>query len=87
MKNISPLYKFSLKAEGGTNSINRKCNPLRRSCGSSARNAGEWATCPMRAGELEDENWRLCSPTVVRGVAGELEDESCRRRSTTVYAE
>ena len=32
-----------LKAEGGTNSVNRKCNPLRRSCTSSARNAGESA--------------------------------------------
>ena len=35
MKSISPLYKFS--AEGGTNSVNGKCNPLRRSCVSSAR--------------------------------------------------
>ena len=49
MKNISPLYKFSLKAEGGTNSVNRKCNPLRRSCASRERNAGESATCPVRA--------------------------------------
>ena len=49
MKNIPPLYKFSLKAEGGTNSVNRKCNPLRRSCVSSARNAGESAICPGRA--------------------------------------
>ena len=49
MKSISPLYKFSLKAEGGTNSVNRKCNPLRRSCVSSVRNAGESAICPMRA--------------------------------------
>ena len=32
-----------LKAEGGTNSVNRKCNPLRRSCVSCARNAGESA--------------------------------------------
>ena len=32
-----------LKAERGTNSINRKCNPLRRSCVSCARNAGESA--------------------------------------------
>ena len=32
-----------LKAEGGTNSVNRKCNPLRRSCVSRARNAGESA--------------------------------------------
>ena len=48
MKNIS-IYKFSLKAEGGTNSVNRKCNPLRRSCVSSARNAGESAICPVCA--------------------------------------
>ena len=33
-------------------------NPLRRSCASSARNAGE--------------HWRLCSTTLVRGVSGEL---------------
>ena len=38
-----------LKAECGTNSVNRKCNPLRRSCVSSARNAGESAICPVRA--------------------------------------
>ena len=38
-----------LKAEGGTNSVNRKCNPLRRSCASSARNAGEIAICRLRA--------------------------------------
>ena len=49
MKNISPLCKFSLKGEGGTNSVNRKCNPLRRSCVSCARNAGESAICPARA--------------------------------------
>ena len=38
-----------LKADGGTNSVNRKCNPLRRSCASSARNAGESAICRLRA--------------------------------------
>ena len=38
-----------LKAECGTNSVNRKCNPLRRSCVWSARNAGESAICPVRA--------------------------------------
>ena len=38
-----------LKADGGTDSVNRKCNPLRRSCVSSARNAGESAMCPVRA--------------------------------------
>ena len=26
--------------------------------------------------ELEAENWRLCSPTLVRGVSGEVEDEN-----------
>ena len=46
MKNIPPLSKLSFKAEGGTNSVKRKCNPLRRSCVSSARNAGESAICP-----------------------------------------
>ena len=33
--------------------------------------------------ELEAENWRLCSTTVVRGVAGELEDENWRLGSAT----
>ena len=47
MKNIPPLSKFS--AEGGTNSVNRECNPLQRSCLWSARNASESAICPMRA--------------------------------------
>ena len=36
-------------------------NPVRRSCVS---------------GELEAENWRLCSTTLVRGVSGKLEDET-----------
>ena len=53
-------------------------NPLWRSCASSARNAGESAI-----GELEDENWRLSSTTLVRGVCGELEDENWRSCSTT----
>ena len=34
--------------------------------------------------EVEAENWRLCSATLVRGVAGELEAENWRRGSTTV---
>ena len=34
--------------------------------------------------ELEAENWRLCSTTVVRGVAGELEAENWRLCSTTL---
>ena len=33
--------------------------------------------------ELEDENWRLCSTTLVRGVSGELEDENWQLCSTT----
>ena len=53
-------------------------NP-RRSCVSSARNAGESAI-----GELEDENCRLSSTTLVRGVSGELEDENWRLSRTTL---
>ena len=37
--------------------------------------------------ELEAENWRLCSATLVRGVrgiSGELEDENWRPSSTTL---
>ena len=49
MKNIPPLSKLSFKAEGGTNSVKRKCNPLRRSCVSSVRNAGESAILSVRA--------------------------------------
>ena len=59
-------------------------NPLRRSCVSSARNAGESAIRAEQAVELEAENWRLCSTTLVRGGAGELEAENWRRGSTTV---
>ena len=63
-------------------------NPLRRSCVSSARNAGEsaiWYANLVRrvAGELEAENWRRGSARVVRGVAGEREDENWRVGSTT----
>ena len=63
-------------------------NPLRRSCVSSARNAGEsaiWYTTLVRrvAGELEAENWRRGSARVVRGVAGEREDENWRVGGTT----
>ena len=54
-------------------------NPLRGSCVSMARNAGESAI-----GELEDENWRLSSTTLVRGVSGELEDENWRLCSATL---
>ena len=59
-------------------------DPLRRSCVSSARNAGESAIRAEQAVELEAENWRLCSTTLVRGGAGELEVENWRRGSTTV---
>ena len=34
--------------------------------------------------ELEAENWRLCSTTLVRVVSGELEDENWRLCSTTL---
>ena len=34
--------------------------------------------------ELEAENWRLCSTTLVRGVSGELEDENWQLSSTTL---
>ena len=50
-------------------------NPLRRSRVSSAR---------KQSVELEAENWRLCSTTLVRRVAGELEAENWRLSSTTL---
>ena len=68
-------------------------NPLRRSCVSSARNAGESATCPVCAQPSAEivrvectkcRHWRLSSTTLVRGVSGELEDENWRLCSTTV---
>ena len=34
--------------------------------------------------ELEAENWRLCSTTLVRGVSCELEDENWRLCSATL---
>ena len=34
--------------------------------------------------ELEAENWRLCSTTLVHGVCAELEDENWRLCSTTL---
>ena len=49
------FLKSLLKAEGGTNSVNRKCNPLRRSGVSSARNAGESAigtVCAQPSAEI-----------------------------------
>ena len=34
--------------------------------------------------QLEAENWRLCSATLVRGVSVELEAENWRLSSTTL---
>ena len=34
--------------------------------------------------QLEAENWRLCSTTLVRGVSVELEAENWRLSSTTL---
>ena len=34
--------------------------------------------------ELADENLRLCSTTLLRGVSGELEDENWRLSSATL---
>ena len=68
-------------------------NPLRRSCVSSARNAGESAIGSARATLCGDRACRaremqargaLCSITLVRGVSGELEAENCRLCSTTL---
>ena len=58
-----------------------KCDPLRRSCVPSARNAGESAIRlaaeqAVESVEVEAENWGLCSTTLVCGVAGELEAEN-----------
>ena len=60
------------KAEGGTNSVNRKCNPLRRSCVSSARSAGESAIGAVR---------RQPSAEIVR-----VECANCRRERDGVCA-
>ena len=57
--------KFSLKGGGGTNSVNRKGNPLRRSCASSARNAGESAIGSVRAqpsAEIVRVEYAECRP-------------------------
>ena len=43
--------------------------------------------CSATSVELEAENWRLFSTTLVRGVSGELEDENWRLSSTTLYEE
>ena len=61
-------------------------DPLRRSRVPSARNAGESAIrlAAEQAVEVEAENWRLCSTTLVRGVAGELEAENWGLCSTTL---
>ena len=43
------ISKVPLKANGGTNGVNRECDPLRRSCVSKARDAGEIAFSAVRA--------------------------------------
>ena len=62
-------------------------NPLRRSCVSSTRNAGESAICPARAQPSAEivrvecakcRHWRLSSTSLVRGVSVELEAENWR---------
>ena len=35
-------------------------------------------------GKLDDENWRLCSTSLVRGVFGKLDDENWRLCSTSL---
>ena len=37
--------------------------------------------------KLEDEHWRLCRTTVVRGVAGELEDENWLPQLTRTHTD
>ena len=75
MKNIPPLYKFSLKAEGGTNSVNRKCNPLRRSCVWSAQMQARAAICPGRA-QPSAEIARECDLSHARATL--CGDRACR---------
>ena len=48
MKIVTLLSKVPLKADGGTNGVNRECGPLQRSCVSKARNAGEIAFSAVR---------------------------------------
>ena len=43
-----------------------------------------WSPAAEQSAELEAENWRLCSTTLVRGVAVELEAENWRLCSTTL---
>ena len=45
-------------------------------CGDRACRVREMRTGDLLVQLLEDENWRLCSTTLVRGVSGELEDEN-----------
>ena len=89
MKNISSLYEFSLKAEGGTNSVNR--SPLRRSCVSSARNAGESAICSARGQPSAEiarvecaERRRECDLSVARATL--CGDRACRVREMQARA-
>ena len=59
-------------------------NPLRRSCVSSAGESASTTVVRGVAGELEHENWQLCSKPLVRRVSGELEDENWGLGSTTL---
>ena len=96
MKNISPLYKFSLQGGGwdeqrqpkmqpSAEIVRVECTKCRRECDLSHARAtlcGDRA-CRVRemqarvrfvprarvSGELEDENWRLASTTLVRGAS------------------
>ena len=54
------------------------CNESRSVRGSGGRLWSEQSV------EREAENWRLCSTTLVRGVAGELEAENWQLSSTTL---
>ena len=61
--------------------VSVECAKCRRECDLSHARA---TLCGDRVVvDLEEENWRLCSTTVVRGVSGELEDENWRLGSTT----
>ena len=91
MKNISPLYKFSLKGGGWDEQRQPKCNPLRRSCVSSARNAGESAICPVRAqpsAEIARVECAKCRRECdLPGARGTLcGDRACRVREMQVRA-
>ena len=57
----------------------RRCLIVKRNGSRSVRGSGGGVV-----GNLEAENWRLCSTTLVHGVAGELEAENWRLSSTTL---